>query len=78
MQNAPTARSESAASRTRLGLAPDAEQVNALHALAELVFLERALGAVNLEPLGREQVIGHRVDRLEQQDLQLRHGGQGE
>jgi hypothetical protein len=32
---------------------------------------------VDLEPLGLEQAIGHRVDRLEQQDLQLRHGGPG-
>ena len=65
-------------SRRDLGLAADAEDVDALQAGDELVFLERAVGAVDLEPFGLQQAVGHGVNRLEQQDLQLRHGGQGE
>jgi hypothetical protein len=52
--------------------------VDALQPLAELVLLEGAIGAVDLEPLRGEELVGDGVNGLEQQDLQLRHGGRRE
>jgi hypothetical protein len=49
--------------------------VDALQPLAELVFLEGAVGAVDLEALAARSSSAIGWNGLEQQDLQLRHGG---
>ena len=56
-----------------LGLAPDAEQVDALQPLGELVLLQGAVRPPDLEALGLEELVGHRVDRFQEENLELAH-----
>ena len=74
MQKQPTVSSRAGVRQDAIGdprLAADADDVHVLDALEELVLAEGAGHGLEVEALGPEDLVGARVDVLQEEDLDL-------